>query len=64
MCCDKNQSTEPSTRAGQVQDQVRGNLFSVSVPGVGRMNALARNASIRPLMNVTVVQVGGQWRIV
>ena len=62
--CKNCTPADPATRAGTVRDQVRGTVFAVDVPGVGTVQAQSRGASIRPLMNVAVVQVGGAWRIV
>lgn len=60
-CKDKN---APPTRAdAQILKQLTGNQFLVRVAGLGSVVATARNASLRPAMQVTAVQVGGQWRL-
>lgn len=62
MC--KDTKSTPSTYSGQVQAQVRAGTFTVRVPGVGSVQATARNASLRPGMAATVLKVGAEWRVV
>jgi len=63
MCCDKNKPSPSAARTGQIVNQLRGNTFTVNVPGLGSVTATARAGNIRPLMAVTVIQVGSGWRV-
>lgn len=62
--CKDNTKAAPSTYSGRVQAQVRAGTFTVQVPGVGAVQATARNASLRPGMAATVLKVGSEWRVV
>ncbi len=63
MCCDKSAPNPSIALSGQVIDQLQGNTFTVDVSGFGSVVATARAGNIRPLMQVTVIQVGAEWRV-
>ena len=63
MSC-KGKKPEPTTRRGQILQQMRGSRWLVNIPGVGVIQVQGQNASLRPTMTVTAVQAGGVWRVV